>query len=362
MQHNKKTIRVSVQVLKDLMERLLTAAGCSYANAAVVAEGFLEADTRGVVIQGLDHIYSTIEYLESGRLNGKGQPRLLRETPSTALVEGDGTPGQVGGMFATDVAIRKARSAGLGVVGLVNSGDVFMLSYYANHIVEKDLVGFIVSNAYTPDVHPTGGMEPVIGTNPIAIAIPLENRDPLIVDLATSASAVGHIRIASYYQEKILEGLALDKQGSPTTDAREALKGSLSPLGGIAAHKGYGLGLAAALLSGPLIGALIGNALANAMEHKKTDGSRGHFFMAIDPGFFGDRDLFKKRSADYLDYIKKSRLAPGFKEIRIPGEVEYAKRRKSLSEGIDVLETIWSHTALIADRLGVAMPQASTVV
>jgi len=314
----------------------------------------IEADLHGHHIQGTDHIYSTVRELRARRLNGRAKPKIVNETAATARVDGDGGPGHVTGMFATDIAMRKAREAGIGAVGLVGGGDIFMLGYYAEHMARAGLVGMVFTNTYPIRVHPAGGIDPLLGTNPLALGFPVAGEDPVVVDLATSTSAIGHVRIASYSSAPIPPGIAIDRQGTPTLDAQAALDGALTPLGG---HKGFALGLAVGLLSGPVIGALIGGELQRAIAVGAGERSRGHLFIAMNPAAFGDPALNERRIAAYLSELKSSRKAPGVTEILIPGERGHRAKKQAIRIGVTLPASIWNNTLKIAGELGVAPPQ-----
>jgi LDH2 family malate/lactate/ureidoglycolate dehydrogenase len=340
-------------VLRDFLNRILVALGCDAHNAGIIADGLVEADLRGHRIQGTDHIYSIVSDLKAGRLNGRARPRVAGETAATARIDGDGGGGHVGGRFAVDVAIEKAKIAGVAAVGLVRAGDIFMLGGYVERIARAGLVGMAFTNTVPTRVHPAGGIDPALGTNPIGFAFPTFDGDPVIMDLATSTSAVGHIRIASYSGAPIASGIAIDQSGAPTTDPVQALAGALTPLGG---HKGFALGLAGALLSGPMVGADLGSKLNAQTAAANQSPKRGHFFLAIDPAAFGDLDSYHQRTRDYLADLKSGRRAPGVTEIQLPGERSMATRRRSLDNGVEILVSVWQHTVEIAHQLTVEVP------
>jgi L-2-hydroxycarboxylate dehydrogenase (NAD+) len=348
------TRTVPVKILRTLMERLLTAAGCSPENAAPTADVFLEADLRGHSLQGLDHMWTTLSDLRSGRMNGNCRPRIIVEHAASVIVDGESGPGQVGAIFASDVATRKAREAGMCAVGLRDAGDIFMLGYYAERIARDGLIGIVLTNTYPPRVHAPGGIDPVLGTNPVAFGIPTAEQDPIIVDMATSTWAIGRVRLAGYHGEEIPEGIAIGPDGQPTRDPALAMQGALCPMAG---HQGFGLGLSVGLLSGPLVGAAIGESLANAMkDHRRASACRGHMVMAIDPAAFGEPQAFRDAASAYRDEIRTSRTAPGANRVRIPGERGFALRRAQLREGVRIYEAVWHRTARLAADLGVDMP------
>lgn len=350
---DRSTRIVNVKVLRDLMERLLVAAGCGAEAAAVAADAFLEADLRGVGLQGLDHMPTMIRGLRNGRIRPDAEPKIVKEGPAFALIDGNNGAGQVAAVFAGDLAVRKAEKAGCSAVGVVNSSDIFMLGYYVERIARAGLIGFAFSDA-PPLVHPFGGTDRVLGTNPLAIAIPTAEAYPIVLDIATSALSASRIRQAAYHGEDVPEGIGLGPDGRQTQDAAEIRKGVIGPLAG---HKGFGLGLCVALLSGPLVGASVGSALAQWLKDAPgAAGAKGHFFMAVDPAAFGDAAVFRNAASAYVSEIKTSRKAPGVTEIRIPGERSLAQRERSLRDGVAIYEVVWERTAELAKDLGVQMP------
>lgn len=340
------------EVLRDFMMRLLRAAGCSDVNAKEAAEVFLEADLRGIGLQGLDHMFTMLDDLERGTIDGQGRAEIVREGPATALIDGHRGPGQPGGVFAADTAIRKAREMGCATVGLINGADIYMIGYYAERMARAGMAGFVFSAAASL-VHPQGGVERRLGTNPLAIGIPTGDEDPLVLDMATSALSASRIRFAAYHGEHVPEGMGVDAAGNPTTEAAAIEAGAIAPLAG---HKGYGLGLCVALLSGPLVGGQVGEAIRGWLDEDGAKGVRGHTFMAIDPAAFGDPGEFRAGAQSYLDEVKSSKRAPGVDAIRVPGERTLARRRRSLAEGVEVLEKTWSIAGEYAAKLGVDVP------
>lgn len=344
---------VPARVLRDLVTRMLTAAGCVRGQAAVAADGYVEADLRGNAIQGLDHLFLTLGRLKDGRIDGKARPRVVKDGPAFALVDGDGGLGHVGGVLAVEVATRKARQAGSCAVGLVNADDIFMLGYYADKLAKRGLVGFVFTHGAPLRVHPWGGLDKRLSTNPFAIGIPTDT-SPVVLDIACSTSASGHIRIASYGGERIRPGLVVDTAGRPITDSKAALQGVLTPFGGA---KGYGLALCVAFFAGPLIGARAGSAVLEAIERPgPLSGTRGHLFLAIDPAAFGPPEAFRAAAGAYVGAIKRSRRAPGAAEIVVPGERGARRRERGLKAGVPIYESVWRNTAKLAAELGVAMP------
>lgn len=349
----RRAVRVPAEALLKLMQNMLRAAGCPARVAASVADVFLEADLRGHSIQGLDHMYTVLRDLQSGRIEATATPVVVREKPAAALVDGRHGPGQIAAVFAAELAVRKARRAGCAAVGITRSSDIFMLGYYAERIARAGMIGVVFSNA-PPRVHAAGGIDPVLGTNPLAIAIPRGRADPLVVDFATAASASGHIRIASYSGARLPADVALGPDGRPTRNPATALAGALAPLAG---HKGFGLALCIGILSGPLVGAAVGASLAGWLRPTGHAGTKGHLIIAVDPAAFGAAAVFGRAVARHLREIKAGRRAARNTAIRLPGERGFAARRDQLRDGVCILPEVWARTRALAASLGVALPR-----
>ena len=250
--------RMPVARLRELLRRILIAAGCNAENAQASAEGFVEADMRGVGRQGADHIGNLLEDLEAGVVNGSARPVVAREGPAFAVVDGAWATGHAGAFLATDTAIAKARDAGCAAVALTNGADIYMIGIYGGRIAEAGLVGMVFT-ASSSLVHPFGGVDRRLGTNPFAIGIPTGSGVPIVQDISTSAVSHSTVRQSAYLGLPLPEGVGVDRDGNPSTDAEAVLEGAIAPLAG---YKGFGLGLCVALLAGPLTGGAVGRALA----------------------------------------------------------------------------------------------------
>lgn len=349
------TRTVDIPVLRDLMERLLRAAGCDAENAAIAAGVFVEADMRGVGLQGLDHMHSLIQDLCTKKLDPTGKPEVVSEGKAFALVNGNRGPGLVAAVFAVDLAVAKARTAGSAAVGVHNSGDPFMMGYYAGRIAEAGCVGLVLSDS-PPIVRPEGGVEKLLGTNPLAIGVPTADDRPFIIDLATCAQSGSRVRQAGYHDEDLPQALALDMEGRPLRSAKEiAEQGAIGPLAG---GKGFGLALFVAFLAGPLTGSATGGGLRSWHDPESVAvPPRGNLFMAIDPASFGEPAAFRRAVSRHLGEVKASKAGPGVSEIRYPGEAAFAERGRSVERGHVVMyEAVWQAAARVAADLGVEMP------
>ena len=350
--------KVSPDALRDFMERMLLALGCDEETSKIAAEIHLEADLRGILYQGLDHMLDLFIAIQEGHVDPKGKPEVVQENDTSALISGHRGPGHPAVVLAADIAIRKASAMGCSTVGIKDSSDIYMLGYYGERIARAGHVAFVATNC-PPLVHAHGGTEPVVGTNPIVFAIPTGGDDPILLDMSTSALSASYFRQAAYYNEQVPEGVGIASDGSPSTDATAidratSGRGAISPM---AEHKGFGLGLTVSLLAGPLVGAATGKGLEGWVAGEGGVGGMGHFMMAVNPSVFGDPVEFKKAVSVHLGEIKNSRKAPGVSEIRIPGERTFARREKSQREGIELLEITWQRASELAADLNVDMPK-----
>ncbi len=345
------TLMVGTAALRALIEDLLVACACPRDLAEAAAEVFLEAELRGIGVQGIDYLPYLIANLRAGNIDPAGRPRIVKESVASALVDGGNGLGQPAALLASELVARKAHAAGAATVGITRSQDIFMIGYYADRIARAGCVG-IVCTSGGPLVHAHGGIKRVLSTNPIAFGVPSDTRDPIVFDMATSALSNARIRQAAYHGEQVPPGSGVDADGRPSTDAATIRKGAISPLAG---YKGFGLSLCVAMLSGPLTGSEFGSALAGAIVGERA-GSQGHFMIAISPASFGDEAAFRAAVSAYVDEVKSSRTAPGAGEIRVPGQRAFAERARRSSGGIPVLDATWAIITDLAAELAVTMP------
>jgi LDH2 family malate/lactate/ureidoglycolate dehydrogenase len=356
---NTRTCTIEVAALRRFMERILGAVGCDDETARALADVHLEADLRGVGVQGLNHLVNShAAKLRSGEEKPNVRPILLEDRDAIAIVDGQSGPGPVAALFAAELAAGKARKAGCAAIGVRNSHDLYMAGYYAERIARRGAVGFVFSDDAVPIVHPLGGAEPVIGSNPMAIAVPTED-EPFLVDFAPCATLPTYVRYTKRYGGRLPAGVAHDAAGQPTDDphavsdgsAHERSLGAIAPLG----NKGYGLLLVIDFLSGALVGCAMGT------DHAKPGAAKGHLILAIDPAAFGDKQQFRQAVTARIAAIKASRKAAGTAEIRVPGERSFACRARSLREGrVSVDAICWQDALKLAKELGLESPAATT--
>jgi L-2-hydroxycarboxylate dehydrogenase (NAD+) len=335
---------------KSIICSLLKRLGASEEEASATADVLAEGDLRGFASHGLLRLPYILRALKRGKIIAKAEVKVVKETPATALIDGGHGLGHYVAMRAMRLAIEKAKKQGIGAVGVYNSNHFGIAGYYAEIATREGLIGLVTT---TTDalVHPWGGVEPLLGTNALAVGIPADP-NPILLDMAMSVAARGKLVEAMKEGKKIPEGWAVDSEGRPTTDPKKGLDGALSPFGGV---KGYGLALVLELLAGPLVGAAAGKEVQGTLEPVDKFCTKGDFMIAIDPAAFVSADEFRARVKEFVVQLKASRKAPGVQEILVPGEPEFRTRGKRLREGIPIADEVWAEVKQMAKELGVSI-------
>jgi len=301
----------------------------------------VESNLFGPDSHGAIRYYEYTRAIREGRFQPRATPTVVRDNPSTAVVDAGGALGQVGATFAMNLAIEKARQNGLATVTLRNTSHVGRAGAYPLMAArQKNMIGLAFVNAgrLGYQIAPFGGLEGRLSTNPIAFAAPRPDADPILVDMTTSVVAEGKVRVAINQGKHVPEGWLIDAQGNPTTDPndfRADPPGAILPMGGVVAHKGYGLGLVVELLGGALSG-------EGCADGSRTMHSNGVLFTVYNIEHFTELSIYYEEVEGLLQHVKSSRLAPGFKEILAPGEPEFRSAQRKEAEGIEIDETTWA--------------------
>ncbi|AIJ05397.1 malate dehydrogenase [Methanocaldococcus bathoardescens] len=328
---------------RKLIIDVLKKFGVPEEDAKITAEVFVDADLKGFTSHGIGRFPQYITALKLGHINPKPNIKIVKESPATAVVDGDLGLGQVVGKKAMELAIEKAKNVGVGVVATKNANHFGIAGYYSELAMNQDMIGITITNT-EPAMAPFGGKEKILGTNPIAIAFK-GNKYKFSLDMATASIARGKILEALRKGIKLPEGCAVDKDGKPTTDPAKALEGCILPFGG---PKGYGLALAIEMLSA-IGGAEVGTKVRGTANPKERC-TKGDLFVAINPEFFMGREEFKKKVDELLEEIKTSEPAEGF-EILIPGEIEERNKMKR-KDGFEIDENLYNQLKEICNELG----------
>jgi LDH2 family malate/lactate/ureidoglycolate dehydrogenase len=318
--------------LQAFCEEVFLSCGLAQEDAAILADSLVQANLRGVDSHGITRVGIYVKRLKMGLVNPRPNVEVVRESDATLLVDGDNGMGQVVGVRALDLGLDKSKESGGVSVGIRRSNHYGAGAYYVQRAVARDMVAFAYSNA-PPTMAPWGGVDPYVGTNPYAYGVPAGEHRPIILDMATSIVARGKIILATERDEPIPEGWAVDKQGNPTTDAREALEGSVLPFGG---PKGYAISLMIDIMAGALTGAGFGPRVNSLYDNFDEPQNVGAFFQVIDIGRFAEPAIFKARVDRMIEEIKSSRKAAGTEEIFLPGEIEFRTEQERMASGIPV--------------------------
>lgn len=329
-------------------------------KAGTTAEVMVETDLAGIDSHGISMLPGYQRLITQGTLAIGADPVTLRESPGTAVVDGGNGLGHPTMVAAMELACRKAREAGVGVVTVRRSHHFGAAGYYAKIAADAGLVGLVTSTTRTRAVVPTRGSRPLLGTNPLAFAAPAKDPDaPFVLDMSTSTVAVNKVKVYDYLQQPLPSGWVLDSAGQPVTDPRAAYShlrsehgGGLSPLGGseeLSSHKGYGLALLVQILAGALAGA----AFAPLKEGPGPD-DIGHFCLAIDPGFFGEPDDFTASVSAILDTLRAEPPASPDRPVLVPGDVERRVRAERVLTGIPVSDALLEQLRQLCTQSGAA--------
>ena len=329
---NEPVRNVPVDLLREQVIAKLLAVGLSSTDAAVTADALVETDTLGVFTHGTKLLAGYLKRLKGGGYRATGAPRIEREGPGWAIVDGDSALGQVGSVFCTRLAIQKARQVGIAMVGLRNTGHIGAAGYYATLAAREGCIAMVTGNDM-PSVAAPGSIGPVLGSNPLAYGIPCGFGDPILLDMATAAVAGGKVYAAHQRGEPIPPTWLIGPDGMPTTDGSlYPQKASLAPMAG---HKGYGLGLWCEILAGVLPGGRITWEVGSWIFDEPSKPSwHNASFVVIDVGAMAPREQFDARLRKLIDEIHSAATAAGIPRVLLPGEREWNNRRRALEAGI----------------------------
>ncbi|MCY7349488.1 MAG: Ldh family oxidoreductase [Cytophagaceae bacterium] len=354
--------KFSHQVLQSFVRRVFEAMGCSPDDAALAADVLVSADLRGVDSHGVARLPGYARLHELGRLNVKPTLRILHETPSTAVLDGDAGLGLVVAPKAMEIALEKAANVGSGWVAVQNSNHFGIAGYHALRAVEQGCIGWVMTHA-GPLVTPTFSKERLLGTNPICVAIPAGEEPPFVADFATTTAAYGKLENLQRKNMPAPTGWVQDANGQPSTDANAVSKGgSLLPLGGDrehGSHKGYGLGAVVDILSGVLSGANYGPwvppfATAGFMQAGEGVGrGTGHFIGAMRVDAFRPADEFKRHMDTWIRRFRAAEAIEG-ETVRVPGDPERETEARLRVEGIPLLPPVIDGLKAVGEKWGVA--------
>lgn len=349
---DERTIPIAEADLGDFCREVLKKLDLPANEAGLVADCIVEADLRGVHSHGMIRLPVYVRRLQSGVFNPHPDIRVVRETRTTAVVDGDNGMGQLVSLRAMDLAIGKAKDGDCAWVSVGNSNHNGAEAYFAQMAVAHDMIGFCFSVGGINHMTPWGGAEAMLGNNPFAIAIPAGDELPVILDMACSVAARGRVNVAAARGESIPEGWCTDAQGRPTTDPSEALKGFVLPIAG---PKGYALTTVIGMLSTMLSGGAFGTDVTHLYDDFERPQNIGHLLGVLPVSSFVDPAEFKRRMDKGIREIKGVKKAPGVTEIFLPGEREHRTLLERRKTGIPLAVGTVSELRELSEEFGVPL-------
>ncbi|AUX76260.1 MULTISPECIES: Ldh family oxidoreductase [Sinorhizobium] len=332
--------------------KIFAATRMSDADAATIAGDLVKANLRGIDSHGVSRIPMYVERLQRGLVNPRPNVTVSKVAGAVSLVDGDNGMGFIASHRATEEAIALAKTNGIGLVGVHRSTHFGMGALYALQAIEAGYISMIFTNS-SPAIPMWGGRTTFLGASPIAAGIPGGEYAPYVMDMAMTVIARGKIRLAAMKGESIAEGLALDVDGNPTTDAAKAFEGVCLPFGGV---KGSVLATLMDLMSGVLTGANFGGDVKSLYFDHSEPQNVGHLFFAIKPDLFMSIENFAARMDEFYERIKALPKAAGVEEIMMPGEPEQRREEERLRTGIPITENVIADLTKEGERIGVMFP------
>ena len=330
----------SAETLHTIGVELFEAAGVPEDQTRMVIDHLVESNLFGHDSHGAIRFPEYVKAIvQEGRFNASASTQVTENSPCTAVVDNGGGLGQVGGTFAIDLAIKKAKECGTATVTLRNTSHVGRAGAYPLKAAREGMIAFATVNAgkFGVQIAPFGGIDGRLSTDPIAFAAPRRDAEPILVDMTTSVMAEGKVRVSANKGVKVPDGWLLDSDGNPTNDPtklKSTPRGAILPLGGIVAHKGFGLGIMVEILGGALSG-------QGCAAGENTMESNGVLFSVFNIEHFSPLEVYYEHVETMMTHIKSSRLAPGFTEILAPGEPEFRMAEQRRKNGIEIDDKTW---------------------
>jgi LDH2 family malate/lactate/ureidoglycolate dehydrogenase len=333
--------------LRDLLFRLFSAAGLSDDHAAIMGDTLVTADLRGVFTHGSDFAPLYLERLANG-VDPHGEPRVVRDSGSGILVDAGNCLGHIAAVYSMRLALDRAAETTVAAVAVRGSNHCGLMAYYPMMALERDMIGIATTNAMA-DMPPWGGVQPLLGSCPLAAAVPAGKVRPLVLDVAFQASNPLKVRMKQELGQRLPDDWAVDARGNPTTDPERALAGWGAPVG---RYRGVGLAIIFGALGALLPGASFGWQLGTQATGP-SPGADGHFFLAINIAGFDDVEAFKARVDAVVEGLKASPRAAGVDEILMPGERASETAKRYRRDGIPLRASTCAKLIAAAERLGV---------
>jgi L-2-hydroxycarboxylate dehydrogenase (NAD+) len=343
--------RVGVERLRAFIAAAFVVAGLPGEDASVLGDLIAEADLRGTDTHGVFRMPLYVRRIKAGGINPHPDIKVLEDRPATALLDGDNGMGHLVMRRAAELAIEKAKRTGVGWVGARMSNHAGPAALYAMMPLAHDMIGLYFAVGSNNHLPPTGSAEALLGTNPIAVAIPAGKEPAVVMDMAPTVAAFGKVRMKAALGEPMPVGWMIDHDGKPLTDASRASEGHLLPIGD---YKGYALSLIIGLLAGPLNGAAFGRGIVDFLKQPAAPTNTGQSVLAVSVDAFCPVGLFKENVDAAVRAIRESRRLPGVERVWLPGEQSHTKRLDRLANGIPIAPTLRKSLDALAQELVIA--------
>jgi uncharacterized oxidoreductase len=344
--------------LRGIGAKILEAVGTPKELAERVADSLVKSNLMGIDSHGILRVVEYSEYVERGEIVPWARPTIVRETLSTALMDGHWGFGQVAAEFAMKLCIEKCKDTSISTVGIFNCNHIGNLGEYALMAAEQGMIGIVMCSSGPPGglVVPYGGKARRLATNPLSVAAPTGTKNPFLMDFSTSMVSEGKVRVKYYNREKIPLGWIVDENGRPTDNpadlyyikndvvSGESYRGAILPSGG---HKGYALSLLIDIFGG----ILTTSGCAFNEGYKKFQ--NGVFMITVGIDSFVSLKEFKERIDAQFSNVKSSPPAVGYNEVLLPGELEFRTKERKVKEGIQIPEKVWQDIIRIAKKAGI---------
>ena len=345
-------VLVECQTLEAFVTELFTLAGIQQPDAAFHAKALVDTNLWGVDSHGVLRVPVYIKRLRSGAVNPRPEIRAVRGSLGLEVLDGDDGPGFIVGRDAMQRAVELAEQFNVGAVGAIRSNHFGATAIYTRLAAERGMVGIAMTNV-VPNVVAPGGSRPVVGNNPLSIAIPTYGDFPFVLDISLSAVAGGKLLLASKKGEKIPPDWATDREGRPTDDPEEAFAGFLLPMGG---YKGLGLAYAVDLLCGVLTGGAFLQGMKGMYKYPDDPSLTGHFMIALNVEAILGREEMQARMAEFVQTIKSSPMWDEGREMLLPGEIEHWTALLRREKGIPLPANLYQELLSLGAELGAKTP------
>ena len=342
---------LSIAQAEAFISKALQSEKVPAADADIIANLMVKSDMVGADGHGIFRLPAYLKRIRAGGVNLNPNIHIEREQGATALINGDNALGHLVMNRAVDLAIEKVKEHSVCWIGSHYGNHSGAASVYVRKLAEQGYIGIYMAVGNANHMAPWGGIDLLLSTNPIAIAVPAGNDPMVLLDIATTVAAYGKVKVAAQKGESIPDDWMIDRQGKPITDPKRSAEGSLLPIGG---YKGYGLAVMIGLLAGALNNAAVGKGTIDFNAHHDLITNTGQTIIAVDPSAFGNKEEFLKRVIALVNDLKNSSTLPGVKEIRVPGEGAAKKMAERMASGIPVAPELLEALNSCAKECGIA--------